>query len=160
MKQEQERIQKAKEQERIKQEQERIQKAKEQERMKQEQERIQKELRAYKTNLPKGWKPIHVAAQKGNLPVVKWLVKQDNANVEAENAFNLLHLRYEYYEGAWRPLHLAAQAGHLPVVKWLVEVANANVESKTYLYAKKFTALQIAQRQRHTDVVKYLQSHR
>ena len=62
--------------------------------------------------------PLYVASQNGRLDVVKYLVEQCQANVEAKN------------NNLSTPLQLASTYGHLPIVQYLVKHCNANVESK------------------------------
>ena len=55
-----------------------------------------------------GNEPIHVAADKGHLELVQWLVRTTKGeNVCAQDG------------DGWQPLHNAAINGHLDVVKWL-----------------------------------------
>jgi ankyrin repeat protein len=86
-----------------------------------------------------GMTPLHIAALKGNLPVVKFLL-QKGALVDCK-------------DNDWlTPLHRAACRGHLPVVAFLIEnKALVNCQNKD-----GFTPLHLACGQCHTDVVKYL----
>jgi len=63
--------------------------------------------------------PLHFAADKGHLDVVKYLVNQKtDINAQANG----------YSPGT--PLHLASQNGHLDVVEYLVN-RNADANAKT-----------------------------
>jgi ankyrin repeat protein len=84
--------------------------------------------------------PLHWAAEKGHLDVVKYLVEEKGADIKAAaNNGNT-------------PLYRAARYGNLDVVKYLVE-KGANVEA-----ADKYgdTSLHWAARFGYWDVVKYL----
>ena len=52
---------------------------------------------------------LHIACEKGNFEIVKYLVEEYGATMEAKDRFNNT------------PLHLACKKGHLDVVKYLVE---------------------------------------
>jgi hypothetical protein len=88
-----------------------------------------------------GGTPLFIAAQKGHLGVVKWLVEEGKANV-----------KFAMSDG-YTPLFIAARKGHLGVVKWLVEEGKANVNLATNEGA---TPLFIAAQEGHLRLVKYL----
>lgn len=76
---------------------------------------------------PDGWTPLHYAAQKGHLDIVKYLI-QKGAHVDAK----------EQMQGGWTPLLTAANNfsqipnGNFDVIKYLVENqadVNATIES-------------------------------
>jgi hypothetical protein len=110
-----------------------------------------------------GYTPLQTAARHGRDQVVAFLIKK-GADLDAADGYG------------YTPLHLAAEGGHLDVVKHLVR-AGAKVEAKTKALpggffpgpaanvpAQKYdpiparTALQIAQDQKHAEVVAFLKA--
>ena len=85
-----------------------------------------------------GITPLHVAASRGDLAIVTYLIYM-GANVNARA--KLEHT----------PLYLAAMHGHLNVVKYLV-LRGANV----LVGRQGKTPLAVAKEQRHSAVVRYL----
>jgi ankyrin repeat protein len=86
-----------------------------------------------------GATPLLVAAQKGHLAVVKFLVEEGKASVDQATNDDAT------------PLFIAAQEGHLDVVKYLVEEGKANVNQSRISGA---TPLFIAAQNGHLCVVK------
>src|SRR5438309_8062621 len=59
---------------------------------------------------------LHRASRTGNLNAVKFILRQENADVDARDAED-----YDDEDNdSWTPLHLAASNGHLEIVKLLV----------------------------------------
>ena len=121
--------------------------------------------------------PLHCAAEKGALGVVKYLVSQ-GANIEAKNirgktplykAAEQGHLevvRYLVSQGAnieakddwgWTPLCQAAVGGYLEIVKYLVS-QGAKINTICRNFSGKETALDLAKEYRHWKVAQYLAS--
>ena len=122
------------------------------------------------------YKPIHAAAQAGDLATVKTLVQKDHRLVEAQDWDDLtplhlavLHKHLEVVtlllnEGARvnarttagvTPLHFAAQTGNLPMVELLL-AHKANLRA---IDSKGWTPLDRAEKWRHPDVANYLRQH-
>ena len=110
-----------------------------------------------------GYTPLQTAARHGRDEVVAFLIKK-GADVNAADGYG------------YTPLHLAAEGGHLSVVKRLVR-AGAKIQAKTKALpggffpgpaqnepAQKYdpiparTALQIAEDQKHAEVVAFLKA--
>ena len=62
--------------------------------------------------------PLHFAASNRHLEVVKLLVVEFKADVNAKN------------NNDWTPLHFAASSGHMEVVRLLVDVLGADVNAE------------------------------
>ena len=62
--------------------------------------------------------PLHIASEEGYIEVVKYLIEQCHANVEAKDNYGRT------------PLHDASIGGKLGVIKYLVERCHANAEAK------------------------------
>ncbi|CAL1542634.1 unnamed protein product [Lymnaea stagnalis] len=113
-----------------------------------------------------GWTPLHLAAARGNVEVLRWLVTSD-ADIDAvtPTGFNAIHIAAMnghvnpmMFLQAWglsissltgekqSALHLAAKSGHLECVKWLV----ANRTSLTLEDSKGRTACRLAE-EMHQD---------
>ena len=84
---------------------------------------------------------LHYVADKGHLPVVKYLVAEGKANVHLADG-----------DGS-TALHVAADNGRLPVIKYLVTEGKAHVN---HADNDGVTALWWAARQGHAPVVKFL----
>ena len=52
--------------------------------------------------------PIHIACEKGHLPIVKYLIEKQKVHIDIK--------RYVEYT----PLHYACQFGHLRIVEYLI----------------------------------------
>eukprot|EP01068_Selenidium_serpulae_P016333 Selendium_serpulae@DN6287_c2_g1_i1.p1 len=85
-------------------------------------------------------RPLHCAARNGHLQVVKFLVEDQRAEVEAFSIYDTT------------PLHCAAREGHLQVVQFLVD-HGADAEAKNKLHC---TPLHAAAGGGHLQVVKFL----
>ena len=125
-----------------------------------------------------GYQLLHVASQKGRLPVIKWLVGR-RAKVTVKSSFGMPHHHaassghlevVQYYicnarvpvesrEGLMQrtALHFAAEKGHLDVVRWLVEGAGADIE---VMDSQGIRAEELAGKHQHKEVVDYLESFR
>lgn len=85
--------------------------------------------------------PLHFAAQKGHIEIVKYLIKS-GAQIEFKNLTGTT------------PLHWAAQNGHLEIVKILISHgADPNSKNK-----KSKRPINCAQQYSHREVVEYLNS--
>ena len=71
-----------------------------------------------------GWTPLTLAAMRGRLDVIKFLVKEAGADVESKDS------AWERSPGGQTPLSYAAANGRLEAVKFLVEWAGADVQWK------------------------------
>ena len=91
----------------------------------------------------RNYSPIHIAAERGHLEVVKILVPlASNSNFPDEYG--------------WTPIHYAAGAGHIEVVKILAPLAdNPNAPNKLGL-----TPIYFAHKNGYQEIVEYLQSIR
>ena len=92
-----------------------------------------------KKELPDGRSALHLAAQKGNIAVVKWLIKA-KAEVDAQT------------KTGWTPLMIAAQKGHGGIVQVLTE---ESADVKKSLKDGR-TVLHIAAEENYVDVVNKL----
>jgi ankyrin repeat protein len=110
-----------------------------------------------------GYTPLQTAARHGRDEVVAFLIRK-GADVNAADGYG------------YTPLHLAAEGGHLGVVRRLVR-AGANVDARTAALPGGFlpgppaneparkhdavparTALQLAEDQKHAEVVAFLKA--
>ena len=81
---------------------------------------------------------LHLAAQFNTLPVVRFLVEEANASVNAKITFSpRYYLRTNAYTRI-TTLHLAAKYNTLPVVRYLVEEAKANVTAEEGLSTRNY----------------------
>lgn len=85
--------------------------------------------------------PLHIAALKGYLDIVIYLVEEEDANIDAKNK-----------DGS-TPLHFASCTEHLDIVKYLSKKKGANIETKGKF---GFTSLLFAVFQNQLKTVKYL----
>ena len=88
--------------------------------------------------------PLHAAAFKGHLSIVKLLIQDAKCDPESLNAYKNT------------PLHCAANRGHLEVVKYLIEEQNCNPMCVCHWNR---TPLHNACRHGRIEVVKYLLSN-
>ncbi|KAH9502571.1 hypothetical protein Btru_069032 [Bulinus truncatus] len=108
-----------------------------------------------------GWTPIHLAAARGNIDILRWLVTSDaDINAVTPSGLNAMHISAMHGHvnsmmvlqamgcsiasltlEKQSALHLAAENGHLECVKWLV----ANRASITQEDSKGKTACQLAE---------------
>ena len=118
---------------------------------------------------------LHIASQKGHLPLIKWLVGR-GAKVTVKSSFGMPHhhaassghldtVQY-YIDNARVPiesregrrqrtaLHFAAEKDHLDVVRWLVEGAGADVGA---VDSKGIRSEDLAGKYQHKEVVDYLE---
>lgn len=93
---------------------------------------------------PLDFKPIHAAAEEGNLPAVGDLIKKDPRLVGARDWDDLT------------PLHLAAFHGHKEVVEFLLE-HGAEVNARTTAWV---TPLHFAAQIGNREVVELLLAHK
>ncbi|MGD8765475.1 MAG: ankyrin repeat domain-containing protein [Desulfobacteraceae bacterium] len=96
--------------------------------------------------------PIHNAAYDGRLEIVRQLISQ-GADVNVRGAW-AYHRGPLYRTFGCTPLHLAAQEGHLKIVEYLI-LHGADVKAKNNL---DDTALSLAEKSRHTEIVSLLSS--
>lgn len=80
----------------------------------------------------RGMTPLHLAAAKGRLPTVKYLVEHHQKQQPGAGSTREAYLEAKDSEGK-TPLHVACFYGQLAVVQYLVESACANVESRDNL---------------------------
>ena len=92
-----------------------------------------------------GYTPLHSAANKGHLDVVKYLVQRiQNKNPKSG---------IQWYERT--PLHQAAWNGHLNVVRYLLEIVPQDKDLKS---SSGKTPSDYAEENGHTDIVEFLNS--
>ena len=114
---------------------------------------------------------LHYAVYRGHLNVIRWLVEERKVNVNANHrrGVRALHhamepeiIKYLVQNGAdvnaqtdWggTVLHSAAFRGQLDIMQWMIEEGNAEVNTRDLDGA---TALLLAARENHFDIVKYL----
>ena len=99
-----------------------------------------------------GWTALHLGAYVGNLDAMIAL-QQDSLPSSAKNYYAKLHtLRID----ALSPLHLAAQSGRIYIANRILDAyPNTDIDQRT---TYGFTALHIASRYGHTDMVELLKA--
>jgi len=91
-----------------------------------------------------GTKPIHIAAMFGHLEIVKYLVEEEDVDVNSLSG----------YTTSRSALHCAAEEGHLDIVRYLVgKKIRINLVCRGM---GEITALVLAIKKNHLDIVKYL----
>lgn len=90
----------------------------------------------------RGYKPIHIAAIRGHLNIVKELAHR-GANLRADDGRD------------WAPMPLAAWAGQLAVVQYFVDEQHVDIDFQDN---EGWTALHKATRNGHVAIVKFLLS--
>nr|XP_018915883.1 PREDICTED: tonsoku-like protein [Bemisia tabaci] len=93
----------------------------------------------------KGETPLHVACERGNLALVKNLIKQG-------------HLLDVQDAAGWLPLHEACNHGHVKVVEELIN-AGANINDRGGPGCEGITPLHDAASSGHLDVIELLLDH-
>mmetsp|Transcript_13022 Transcript_13022/g.21674 ORF Transcript_13022/g.21674 Transcript_13022/m.21674 type:complete len:246 (-) Transcript_13022:2409-3146(-) len=94
-----------------------------------------------------GGRALGSAALNGYTVIVEYLIKQAGIDVD-----------YKDNDG-WTALMFAANSGRIDTVKYLVEQAGANVELKSIDEDGPETALMMANRSGHNDIVEFLANH-
>lgn len=84
---------------------------------------------------------LHVAAGRGHLPLVAWMVEQGGADPEAVN------------DEVGMAQHNAAYYGHLPVLQWLMTKAGTPIDGKNRMGR---TALHLCALNDHREMAKWL----
>ena len=100
-----------------------------------------------------GNKPLHYAAFKGHLNIVKYLVEKEvKSHITGLIKINDRNPRNK---SGYTPLHVAALRGHLDVVKYLVDRIDDSI-MKNPKNDAGITPLHEAAKMGHIDVVKYI----
>ncbi|CAG8467409.1 2995_t:CDS:2 [Acaulospora colombiana] len=135
-------------------------------------------LLANETSSSSGFTPLHYAASRGHLEIVKWLIDAAGAIVDLEDQTGETALMKASYNGhthvvafllqkhakfdqkdndGWTALHNASAQGYLQIVKYLLEHTEAEVDVKSN---KGYTPLMNAASKGHVDIVEYLLNRR
>nr|CAG8530239.1 2808_t:CDS:2 [Entrophospora candida] len=130
--------------------------------------------RANIANSSSGLTPLHYAASRGHLDVVKWLVESAGAIVDLEDQTGETALLKASYNGhtsvvdyllqkdanvsqkdndGWTALHNASAQGHYYIVRYLIEYAKADVDVENN---RNITPLMNVASKGHIDIVEYL----
>ncbi|CAG8443303.1 7218_t:CDS:2 [Diversispora eburnea] len=122
-------------------------------------------LLANEASSSSGLTPLHYAASRGHLEIVKWLIDAAGAitallkasynghhHVVAFLLAKQANVHQEDNDG-WTALHNASARGHLKIVKYLLEHTEADVDVKS---AKGHTPLMNAASKGHIDIVECL----
>ncbi|CAG8706848.1 21822_t:CDS:2, partial [Gigaspora rosea] len=131
-------------------------------------------LLANEASSSSGLTPLHYAASRGHLEIVKWLIIDAGAIVDLEDQTGETALLKAAYSGhadvvawlvrkqanieqkdndGWTALHNASAQGYLPIVKHLLEIAHADVDVKS---KNGHTPLMNAASKGHINIVEYL----
>lgn len=98
---------------------------------------------------------LHIAAESGNLEIVKLLVESDPEILERKDESNRTALHYAAYEG-----HLSVVEYLIQKAPQLVNKANKNVERKPFIQKEEnFTPLHYAAQEGRLEVVRFLVDH-
>ncbi|MFT4792447.1 MAG: ankyrin repeat protein [Paracoccaceae bacterium] len=89
-----------------------------------------------------GWTALHIAARKGNVEIIRLLLKQPNLDVNAKNKWKST------------PLMIAAGSGDLSIVEFLLIHPKTNIDMQAEYYRR--TALIEAAVKGHISIVKTL----
>ncbi|CAG8620517.1 6067_t:CDS:2, partial [Ambispora gerdemannii] len=137
-------------------------------------------LIANEANQSSGLTPLHYAASRGHLDIVKYLIDTAGAMIDIEDSTGETALLKASYIGhthvvafllqskakvdqvdndGWTALHNASSQGHTKIVKYLFEHGGADVDVDVK-NSKGYTPLMNAASKGHLDIVRYLLSHR
>ena len=89
--------------------------------------------------------PLHMAAKKGHYNLVLYLLKHPQIEINKEN----------YYYSSMTAFHFACLSGNLDIVQLFV---NFNADASILTYEGK-TPIQLAQENKHSNVVNFLEGH-
>ena len=84
--------------------------------------------------------PIHIATANGNLQIIKYLIENQNVDINLKGS------------GNWTPLHYACKNGSLPIVEYLIS-KGAQIDAKNDYWE---TPLHIASYFGNSNVIRYL----
>ena len=90
--------------------------------------------------LPNQQTPLHIATDKCNIDIVKYLVEQGHADVNDKGKYGRT------------PLHIATEKCNIDIIKYLVEQCHADVNAKD---RNEQTPLHIATEKGLIEVIKY-----
>ena len=100
-----------------------------------------------------GWSCLHFAAKAGHREIASVLL-DCGADVNGQIQAYRWTVSVEKYRGGYSALHLAAESGFAEVVDELISRgANANVQTSGSDFEEPYTALQLAVREGHENVV-------
>ncbi|CAG8559215.1 189_t:CDS:2 [Ambispora gerdemannii] len=131
-------------------------------------------LIANEANQSSGLTPLHYAASRGHLEIVRYLIDTAGAIIDMEDPTGETALLKASYIGhthvvafllqrkakvdqvdndGWTALHNASSQGHIKIVKYLYEHGGADLDAKS---SKGHTPLMNAASKGHLDIVEYL----